>query len=538
MAKNLIPYKIKKEFYKQITEQVQWRLGAESKDISNYRKKYEADLRKKWSISSSEELLKALDAASMVLLADFHPLQQSQKSHLRLLKKLTHDRPIALGLECLFIEDQVKVDKFIQGKLGEQEFLKSIQWKKKWGFAWEHYRPLFVWAKENDVQVFALNRSNTSKRTQLRSHDEWVAKRLRDLFTSEPLKDHRWIVIYGDLHLAEAHLPANLKANIPILNRRGQLVKVFQNPEKIYFDLLKNEKEADVDVVRWSQSSFGLINVPPWVKWQNYLLYLEQTYDLELDDETTDNTDHIAQYVKLLSKEFQIEIDESDLSVYSAQDDGLWKLIESGLDKNEGELVELMIEEERSFYLPQLNLAYLSRFSINHAAALAMLYLNFKTAQIRVWKMKLPSDFKRLIWLEALSYFGSKVINPKRKTETLYDVKKMLSNKSIQENEKETLKLALAQKMHELLILTQRKSERFNFVPKRKTSYLRAAQILGGIMGERLFVGYRTKTLSLKTLVSLLRKDWSHESFDQIYYEIAEIVESLPPSFKSKSDRL
>lgn len=538
MAKNSISYKIKKDFYKQIIEQVQLRLGGEPKDIAVYRRNYEANLRKKWSISNSEALVEVLNKSSVVLLADFHPLQQSQKSHLRLLKKINSERPVCLALECLFIEDQTKLDKYMQGKISEQEFLKAVQWKKKWGFAWDHYRPLLKWARENKARVFALNRSGFKQQVLLKSQDEWVAKKFKELYHDPQNKMARWFVVYGDLHLAECHLPAMLKKLIPELNHRGMLCKVFQNPEKIYFDLLKKGQESEVDVIRWSSQVFGLINVPPWVKWQNYLLYLEQTYDSELDDHLSDNTDHVAQYAQLLAKELQHPIDLSRLSVYSAEDSQLWSLLESRLDRKGLEFVELMIEEERSFFIPHLNLAYLSRLSVNHAAALAMIYLQAQMANIQNWKMKLPDDFRRLIWLEALSYFGSKVINPKRKTETLYDVKKMLSIKNLQESEKEALKLALAQKMQELLLLTHGRSERLSFGPKKRASYLKAAQILGGIMGERLYAGYRARSLSLRTLKSLLQKDWTLEAFDQSYFEIIEVVESLPISFKSKADRL
>jgi hypothetical protein len=39
-------------------------------------------------------------------------------------------------------------------------------------------------------------------------------------------------------------------------------------------------------------------------------------------------------------------------------------------------------------------------------------------------------------------------------------------------------------------------------------------------------------------LKSLLQKEWTLEAFDQSYFEIIEVVESLPISFKSKADRL
>jgi len=540
-------YRIRQEFYKQIREQVQSRLGEEPKDIRSYRKNYEKEFNKRWKIIDRNTLLAEVQTADLIFLGDFHPLQQSQKSHLRILKSLAPRSGLTLGLECFWSEDQESIDHFVQGKLSEREFLKVIEWKKYWGFPWENYRPLIQWAKKSKARVIGLNgptraksRSTRSGSADLKTRDRWAADRIAQHFSKAPA--HPLFVVYGDLHLAEEHLPALVekKWSEKKKNRKppAKTIRVLQNSEKIYFQLLKKELEAQVDVVALPGNTFCLLSVPPWVKWQNYLLDLEQSDDRGLDGETLDLTDHVSQYVKMISEELEMSAELSHLSVFTAEDQSLWRPIQENFSASEIELLEMMVEDERPFYLPQVGVAYLSRMSVNHAAALAMHYIHSQASKLKSWNLSLPRDFQKMIWLEALSYFGSKLINPKRKTETMLDVKKMLVSKSPQDSGKEALRLALAQKMHELSVLNHRQSHRFSFVPRKKSSYLTAATLLGGMMGERIYVGYRQKILGLRTLQSFLKKDWTGKSFAHSYAEILEVIESLPVSFKSKADKL
>lgn len=535
-------YKIRYDFYKQIQEQVFRRIGEEPKDIQLYRKNYEREFEKPWSISDRNTLLQRIDEARLVYLSDFHPLQQSQRVHLRILKNIPADSSCVLGLECFWTEDQPLVNKFVKGTLSEKEFLKKIEWKKNWGFPWENYRPLIRWARKHKVKVIGLNGPKEKKPLPVRSESEELEK--RDLWAADLIvkqlseaKVKKVFVIYGDLHLADDGLPALVEKKFK-KNQGLKSVRVMQNSENIYFQLLRQEKEDQVDVVELPQNTFCLLSVPPWVKWQNYLLDLEQTDDKELDGDSIDLTDHVSQYVKMICEDLQLKVSLSHLSVFTAEDRSLWKQIQEKFSDNEIKILELMIEEERPFFLPQIGVAYLSRMSVNHAAALAMHYIHSQCCHLKAWHLEMPRDFSRLIWLEALSYFGSKLINPKRKTETLLDLRKMLASKNPRDGGKEPLKLALAQKMSELSYLTQRDGQRFQFIPRKKSSYLTAATLLGGMMGEKIYTGFRQKVLDLKTLQSFLYRDWTLESFIPSYYEIIELVESLPLSFKSKSEKL
>jgi hypothetical protein len=74
--------------------------------------------------------------------------------------------------------------------------------------------------------------------------------------------------------------------------------------------------------------------------------------------------------------------------------------------------------------------------------------------------------------------------------------------------------------------------------PKKKSSYLVASTLLGGMMGERLYSAYPKGLLSKSTLTSFLRKSLMEENFNVAYYEMMEIVEALPAPFRSKKEKM
>jgi uncharacterized iron-regulated protein len=520
------------DLYAQVQNHVHSLLGESSTALLRYQREYETEVSKAWKTATRDQLLQAVQKAQIVWLGDFHALQQSQKAQLRILKALPKTQNLLLGLECIEARHQTYLDKYLQGKLTDREFLKAVEWKRSWGFPWEHYKPLFRWAIKNKVRVYGLNLL-TEKRTiqALRSRDEFSGKRIVEILRQHPKS--QMVVIFGDLHLAQKHLPAVVTKHM----KNASFAFVFQNPEKIYFQLLKKEIEHQVDIVQFSKTRFGLLSVPPWVKWQNYLLYLEAQYDKSFDDDL-DLTDYVAKYVKLISEDLGVQVSTSGFSVASAKDRGAWNQIQKSLTEKELEVVKCWIEDGRSFYLGDSGIGYLGRPSVNSAAQLAMAIVSASISGQKKIPSKFPADFVRMIWLEAVQYFGSKLINPKRKTDTLADVKATLAARNPLDQGKEAMQLALSQKMLELLHLSQGRKERELLRPRKKKAYLEAARILGGMMGEKLYYAYRRKLLSRNSLLSLLKKPLDTEGFANIYWEILEVVENFPEPFQSKTEKM
>jgi len=530
--------RIRKELYRQMEAQVQIRLGGEDKELATYRKEYNKEFNRKWRSSTRDELYRRLQLSRLVLMGDFHALAQSQKTHWRVLKNFLTDRPLVLCLECFEAEDQAALDRFMAGKMSEREFLKTIEWAKKWGFPWDHYRAMIRWAQSKKIPVYGINRS-MKKRTaaSLRSRDTYAAQKIHHILRKHP--NAIVFAVYGDLHLAQNHLPQQIvKLEGPAFKKK--IFRLFQNAEKIYFQILEKELESSVDVVELSYDAFCLLNVPPWVKWQNYLMYLEHTYDpgLEDEEESVDYTDHVGSYVKIISEELGEGLSCNDLSVYTAQDQQFWAQLQQHFNAKELRWIETLIEEGQSFYLPKPGIGYLARPTVNHAATLAAKYVHAKFSGTTESFFEMPRDFLRQIWIEGLAYFGSKIINHKRKTDTVMDLRTAVASRGATGSEKEPMMLALSQKMHELMVISHRPQARPILQPKKKRSYLIASTLLGGMMGERLYGAYRKGLLSKATVVSFLKKSLKHDKFNMAYYEMMEIVEALPAPFRSKKEKM
>ncbi|MFP5519628.1 MAG: ChaN family lipoprotein [Bdellovibrionia bacterium] len=525
-------FQIRRELFKHLETQVRHRLGPEPLDLQKYRKKYEKEFLGSWRVGTREDLLEALRNSEMILMGDFHALHQSQKAQLRLLKELAESKVrVHLMLECFEAKDQKLVDKFLSGALSDKEFLHKVRWEERWGFPFEYYRPILKLAQKKKWQVSGVNLwlSKRSQKTLL-ARDKFSAQIIEQRWNRG---DERAFIIYGDLHLAKEHLVHFLKKKFVKLN----VIRVFQNPESLYLRQLSRDPSFSEDVMRKGKFDFCLLNVPPWVKYQNYLMYLEETYDFELDEDL-DFTEHVAKYVKVICEDLKLNISLDLLSVYSNQDDLFWSKIEDSFALKEVKIFEKMIEESKSFYVPEIQAGYLARLSVNHAATLAMDYIHAQVSARQKSNILGPNDFKKMIWQEGLRYFGSKLINPKRKTETLTDLKSIQQGNGDKQLVREAVNLALSQKLAELMEIAGRSYPLAVKKIKNKWSYNLAAEYLGGILGERLFEGYRRKLLSEEQFLVFLNKNVDDPMFGLVYNEMLEIIESVPLSFKSKRERL
>lgn len=522
---------IRKDFYLSTRARVESIIGRESTQLSQYRKKYESEMRRlTYSSVQKKHFIHRLQKAGLILVGDFHALKQSSRGMLRILRRM--NPTVILCVECISYEDQRHLDQFILGKLSEKDFLTRIQWKKKWSFPWENYRPLFRWAQINKVKVFGINIPSKSK--SLKERDQTSAELIQKIRFLN--KEKQIFIQYGDLHLASSHLPHQLRRFLP----QEDLCIVYQSPEIIYFKIMEDQKELMTDVVKLSDHQWALNGLPPWVKWQDYLLYLESGYDKRVKRSEHDLTDSVSYSVQLLSESFGFKIATSALSVYSSLDNSFFEQIEK-LPKPIKKRVLESIQEGNSFYIPELQIAFLARLSVNHVSKIAAQYIYFVQKGYTKTISDPKKDFLKLIWLEMVTYLCSKIANPKRKSDTLQDIRSALQQEQFDDRGKGALMLALNQKLNEMRFVSLGKIKNVNqFQTKiyNKKSYVVASQILGGIMGERFYYALSKKNLKLPRDKRIIFKDLQAVHFAESYYEALELVESWPATFKSKFDKL
>jgi aminopeptidase N len=66
-------------------------------------------------------------------------------------------RNIAIGMEMFQRPFQKILDEYIEGRIDERDFLKRTEYFKRWGFDYNLYRPILLFARSEKIPVVALN---------------------------------------------------------------------------------------------------------------------------------------------------------------------------------------------------------------------------------------------------------------------------------------------------------------------------------------------------------------------------------------------
>lgn len=523
--------KVKFDYYMRIRSKVEDLVGHQTRTIQKYQKEYEEELnRAPWEVGRKQDLFSQMNKSQIVYIGDFHAQAQSARTVLRIARKLGAQN-VCLGLECFFVNHQKIINTYLQGHLNEREFLKKIEWKKAWGFPWEFTRPLMKWASQNKVPVVALNAGGNKN---FLAQDRATASTITTALQTYPHR--KMLVQYGDFHLATKHLPQEVKK----LNRKIIDVVVLQSPENLYFKLLKKSKDpSTIDFVRLSGNRWALMSVVPWVKWQDYLLYLETGQDKRVKGDDYDLTDHVSQAVQVLNKLLNLQIKVDDLEVYSVNDEALFNRIQKLPISDRAYYKEILLSGQ-SFYCPEQKMGFVARPSLNQISKVAALFVLFKLGAYKKSLIDSKKDFLKNIWIEMLTYFLTKIINPKKKSDTFDDIRQALRSEQFSDKGKEALVLALEQKLNEVRFAT---FQDLSFLTKKssslksKKSYTTASHILGGIMGEKVYTAFQKGQVKLPQHKQLLLKDLQSKHFTKAYFEAVEIIDSWPSSFKSKFDK-
>lgn len=508
----------RKNLLDQVKSQVQVRLGPLTPALRRYAQGLDGEFRGAWRPSSDAQLSVALRRARVVLGADFHAYSQSQRAHVRLLRDQMDERHVILALECLTSDHDEVVRRFLKGQISESRFLEEIDWSKSWGFPWEHYRPLFELAKDRGFEIRGMNPPHTEN---LRQRDQWMARRILQWRSQNP--DALIYVIVGEFHLAQNHLPRLLRSRGLLAS---ELMLLFQDVESLYFKLAKNRREGSVEVLKGASNRFCLMVSPPWMKWQSYLIYLEHAYDRDLqEDPAIDYTDHVTSLIKILENDLKIQIKKSAVQVFCPNSRTPLSRLKASLPKKFSRILLYHLEHDLSFLVPERDWLYLSRATINHASALAGHFVHAQLCRRKRTLWNQPQDFLPLIWTEAIGFFFSKWINPKRKSDTLESIRLQLAARQPSDRGRQALLLALDHRLSEVVWVQTGRTRSSGYKPRDKFAYVEASRIIGTMLGERLFQKVRSGAISLAQLMSYLKFNIDQKEFNDFYWRVVREID-------------
>ena len=107
---------------------------------------------------SFQQLSDDLRGVRVIFLGESHDQVEHHQIQVKIIKDLVaRGKKVAIGMEMFEKSQQPILDKWSNGVLTEEEFLKEVQWEKTWSMDYQLYRPILDEAKNHRLKVIALN---------------------------------------------------------------------------------------------------------------------------------------------------------------------------------------------------------------------------------------------------------------------------------------------------------------------------------------------------------------------------------------------
>lgn len=508
-------HRLQRKIYHALQSQADLLLGKMPLSIRRYEKECQKDFStrlKTLKTLEKEELIKRVQATDVTLIADFHTFDQTQRTALRIVREAYQpDTKWLIGLELVPSHQQDALDRFQRGELSEAEFHSEISYAQEWGFPWENYRPLFDWARENQVRIIALNRPKALRmpleEKELHDRDQWAAGIITDLFADHfaqlsisksvatPL---RMIVLYGEHHVGSAHLPAQLeKISRSALGRPLSWITLHQNQADLYWKLIEQNPKLLHKTIVLKKGIYCLFSATPWAKLQSLVNWAEhdlaESYTDPLEDQPLeDQVDYLSlikTYGTTLSEFLGVPapsfgaITVCTIEETHGLEDGE---VEKAYSPEDVELIRFLVSTNRSLYLARLGIAYLGSPSPHRAAEMAAMHV-LKLSKTTPVFDRSEEGFYRVVLAEAFVYFCSMILNPHRKCDLPSDHRKRL--RILSQGEKESFPLEKKARKLVLDLLSSRRAAALKKVlsaNRHSPVAMIAARFQGKILGKRL----------------------------------------------------
>jgi uncharacterized iron-regulated protein len=104
------------------------------------------------------DVIKGVADKKVVYVGEIHDVFSHHAVQLDIIRGIySKDRKLAIGMEMFQRPFQTVLDTFIEGKMGERDFLKQSEYFKRWGFDYNLYKPILDFARTEKIPVIALN---------------------------------------------------------------------------------------------------------------------------------------------------------------------------------------------------------------------------------------------------------------------------------------------------------------------------------------------------------------------------------------------
>lgn len=505
--------RLQKRLYRRNTAVIASSVTVHEPRFAAYERRYRRAVSRYARAVAHEAMLAAIAKSDIVYVGDYHTCAQSQRSFLRVLKAAVKSsrRPRVIGLELLHRRQQPLVDAYLAGRLSDEQFLEKVGLRRHWVFdLWENFRPIFDFARYHKIPIIGIDAAGRD--ATLAQRDAATGKLLAHVAAAHP--KHQLFVLIGDLHLAPQHLPHETQRALRAAQSVRRDLVLYQNSEAIYWQLAREGREHRVDVVQVGERSFCRMHTPPIVCQQSYLNWLEHEEGAidfaDAKHQFGALVEQIAAYLKI-----PLSADADNVTVYTCGDLSFLTVLKRrrSFSTRELKLIREHVLASESYILPNERIVYLANLSLNHAAEEASHYLKFLCSGPE-FSRPLVDAFYANVLHEALGFFGSKLVNHKRKCWHDADFRALLTyfrRHGVAADR--TLEHATAQ-----LVATYRRHEQrgaplaFKKIFQQPPAlFFAVTHALGYMLGDRMFYGVMSRALRRTQLRTLFTDRWSFD---------------------------
>ena len=103
-----------------------------------------------------QDMIQEVSTAKVIYIGEQHSEPAHHKTQLDVIQALYEQgQPLAIGIEMFKKGDQHHLDAWVAGKMSEKEFIPLFL--ENWGYGWNFYRDIFLFAREKKIPLVALN---------------------------------------------------------------------------------------------------------------------------------------------------------------------------------------------------------------------------------------------------------------------------------------------------------------------------------------------------------------------------------------------
>lgn len=487
---------LQRDLFEQNRARIQRHEQAQTPDFAAYEDAYRSDVGDRYrAVAPFGELIREVRASGITLVGDYHTCHLSQRTFHKVARRLRGARTV-IALELFATEHQAHLDAWIEGRIGERTLLRRTRLRSRWPYdIWPHFRPIAELARKRGWRLIGLDDHRPPGGT-LSDTDRFMAERLVEVL-STACRGTRILTLVGQLHAARPHLPAAIQRCCEARGHQPpRVLTVLQNAEELYWRVADSRRAQDVEVVRVDDDRFCILNTPPMLVQQSYLSWID-SHDDTLDYDRVEERFHqlVAQVARLLG----FRRSPAPVRVVAPGDvDGCDALARLDLF----ERLASDVRAGRSRVLTRHGLVYLGNLSMNRAGETVGRLIHSVESGLDDDQLE---GFYAPVLRETIAFFGSKLVNPKRKCRRPPYYRRLLHGVSaVPGADLEELEAASAVLLHMDFERGLRSANVLRIFQLAPASHRRVVRILGKLLGERLYYAFVAQDLSRHEVRSLL----------------------------------